>query len=1348
MARMKSAFLNYQQFDEEKLKLTAMRRFASAWRSGRLIAFVGSYATSHLGYGSWDKLFTVYMEKCIALLNSVRTSNPKAAAQIPILEQILTSHQNGLTSSSFDKRTLASIVEDVADYIDGIGDHSADQIYAELERTCAKEFWLKANGNPHVVNALLRDLGIERILTTNYDLEFEKAMMLPLSTHEVIELNKKFGAGEENPNSDINRSRRTHTLTRTLPGGQSVVSDVFQRERTDRLIEFAVGSPDYEGQIFHLHGRADQPQSMVISLRDYDRLYRRSGITKLPFEHALKILFAGNPLLCVGLGMSEDELNHTLQEFVADHPRKNFAQIFILWSEPDKAKRTLLRFNWKHKLGATALFLEDWSDEGESRRTDGFTEWYEALAKITFFAQGRGRIDDPPSVETAQKTSGQQLLEFHIKSKTLVPSDDERAQHLALQVKKLSEKAGETLASFSYVSEDWRSLAQKLKIWEDGRFKTPFTLWGLAGQTQNRQTSPSNTKLSEEIVAIKGNDAFVLYAPPGNGKGLLAQSIITKFEEQVPLSRNRRAMLVNCNFAFDVDALLSGLSGFISGKSAEQCERSRIEVWENRCPHDFWHGNFEVNSLIVFNDFDRFFDRSGLPLSSEIDILCREIVARLRHNTSECHDCNSTPPQCSFVDKNRQDNKFTWVFLGTERIKRYFEMIDREGREERNRNLAAGTKSVWKPCINYTPLEARGGYKHLEQTKEAFVAAGYEPPPVAKILSYPVVSREAADRRRAFYASYLTPAALNDAGVEDIALCLDILTVMAFVGQTVEISALSYAPRVRKLKGKSHASETESEFQDRIKAGLVKLTELNLVHEIDQFPNSPEPYRYGLHRSVLAELRDRYGIPLGEAKLATAFNLSLYAAQPVDSYNPDTEIHDELGKLVDYFVGAYKDEGRAELSIADKQSIGERRQAQVSPCLRAALAVLRSYYSTAALVTIDTTGRAGDEDEDRPGPLTEHCERLERLIWASEETTKAWKQPPPRKEPPAPPFYPDDLVWLHNERGVTKMMQGDLYEARASFDEALRLSNKYVEFGKLGPNWVRISLNQLTVDFERGRLSQARSRIDSIIDAIGGHSVLHDITDHYGRGIPPEVEAGTLRTVVSRDFTHDQLLTVGITTGYRALIDYMGGRLETSRRRFLSSINILRRINEQRSYAMFSLHYASLLNSLREPTQAMICAETAIAALQASQQNDLASLGQVKEVWLAQWGRDGLPQQEHLRKLNGILEYAASADMHSIRVEARATLAHLKIKSGDFDAALEHASDAMALATRFGMSLRKIALRVLIGKILIKRGDKFSGHALLDQAIKEGDRVGYQRAVETAQDVRIEEGRLLDIPDY
>lgn len=85
-------------------------------------------------------------------------------------------------------------------------------------------------------------------------------------------------------------------------------------------------------------------------------------------------------------------------------------------------------------------------------------------------------------------------------------------------------------------------------------------------------------------------------------------------------------------------------------------------------------------------------------------------------------------------------------------------------------------------------------------------------------------------------------------------------------------------------------------------------------------------------------------------------------------------------------------------------------------------------------------------------------------------------------------------------------------------------------------------------------------------------------------------------------------------------------------------------------------------------------------------------------------------------------------EVHALRAEAEFYLS----KIDDFDYAGSLAAEAMTLATRYGMVLQRIALRVLMGRILLRRNDA-SGRYLLERAIAHADRVGYQLQVDRAQ---------------
>lgn len=78
--------------------------------------------------------------------------------------------------------------------------------------------------------------------------------------------------------------------------------------------------------------------------------------------------------------------------------------------------------------------------------------------------------------------------------------------------------------------------------------------------------------------------------------------------------------------------------------------------------------------------------------------------------------------------------------------------------------------------------------------------------------------------------------------------------------------------------------------------------------------------------------------------------------------------------------------------------------------------------------------------------------------------------------------------------------------------------------------------------------------------------------------------------------------------------------------------------------------------------------------------------------------------------------YAILMDMFRVRMEARRVLALTRFHDGDYDGALEHASEALSVAARFGFVLRKNSLRILVAQILVRRGTPISGNAMLKRA--------------------------------
>lgn len=1301
---MDRAYLARHYFDGQRLARRAITEFAAAMRSGRTVAFVGSWATQTIRnppYPEWRKFLELYAQ-CAAKL--MRHGTAEARSAVRAATRALKSANN-----SEDAIATLSVIEYALQYATDNGSLRLDM----LRRFGSSLFELEsASRTLSSVHAILAELGIDRIVTLNYDLEFEWELMTTSEEKDIYSANRQVAfrpGGGGGKNCVITYDEESRSLARTLPNGRTIISDIFWQERTDRLIEFAVGSPDQDAHILHLHGRMTHPTSMVISQRDYNEQYRRSGVARLPFEHALRMLFSGNPILFVGVGMTERDVTATLEQFVSDHPNRRISPAFILWNAPpDQYQKDAIRFRWLHRFGVLTLFDDEVSQipERSLRHLDPVTE----------------RI--PRSIQA------------------------------------IAARVASCLAPFGWAPSDLRSIRKKF----DGD-PSHVDAWHPVRPVAGRLFEQA--KINE--LADFSSLITVGVAEPGVGKGAIARSVRDAWHKLEPAGRS---CIINASFAFETDSIFSLISGLGDSIIASDQNISRSQALHAYVENTLIpsagtppQGPSPRKLLVIINGAERFFSPSGVPLSSELDGLVRKVGAAAMQavrSTGPTLVAQGTPTSAQTPSSPgappappKFDPPLRILILGTARIKRYLETFER--------TLA--------PLISYSadfsapilrpPSHLRSVY--FQGLIDRFEKCGLQYSGLdssARALIEQKVDGDRAGVRRAVLAAYLNAESLKRAGTKRPGLCLDLLTVMAFIGQPVEDAVLAHAPRVQRClpdissrdEGKRAAARRD--FDEAIS----HLSKLGLITEVYPFQETPAAWRrYGLHRAVLTELRDRHGVPLSDSQLSVAFNLSIFSAQQSDGYSPEREIHEELGTLADWLIGAYKDpplgpeasvedEGpvirwrpstRSAILTAAKES--RRAWPHVSACLRAALALMRSYYSTSALLTLDRSDRPPSGDQD--GPLTEHADRIERLLNAAKANAEARRtcrgRLPRRAEAwlgPAP-FYADDLVWLQNELGVVKLAQGDLYEARRAFEDALRLNRDHVEFTDRSQNWRRITLNQVHVDIERGALDRAEARMDQIEEALSDSiglpisEIRDSILERYAFRIEREIEA------IHPEIEYDAVLNVGLVYGYRALCLHLRGHLRASRTSFELCTAILEKIGEQRAYAMFQRHLASLLAVLEDTDGVKEALRLSVASAEATRQTDLVYLSRISEAQQAYRRVASANKPVLLRQLQTALHYAEAGDMHRVRVEAGLNLARIKQADGDFDAALEHAADAMATATRYGLSLRKVSIRILMGQILMNRGDPQSGKALIDKAIRNADRINYQRAIETAQNV-------------
>jgi len=810
--------------------------------------------------------------------------------------------------------------------------------------------------------------------------------------------------------------------------------------------------------------------------------------------------------------------------------------------------------------------------------------------------------------------------------------------------------------------------------------------------------------------------------------------------------------VINANFMCEADSAFSLLSGLYDHKTAFADRMSRkaaLQKYVQQIGDRIADGlHPERSILVVINGMERFFDTSGHPLSSEVDNAIRAIFSVYATEIPLARGATTTVR--AWVESEKTVNPYSIILLGTARVQRYLESLSRRPCADRSQcsftvlnhqtlsdetyllddignRLAAANPN--KPNLP-NQITWRGGdvppSAYLSAVEQAFEARGC-PKSALSIARQTLMAqsdlKSRGDQRHSFMTAYLRSGTLQRAlphARKPLAdLCLDILSVLAFVGQPIEPAALAKAPRVvDRLSGLP---------KDAFSHALEFLVEVRLVLQFDTFPGSrPGTYRYGLHRAVMAELRDRHGVPISDAKLFNGFNLSLFASQPIDDYTPEDQLHDELSGLVDAMLAAAEDSAAA------------AAPSDLAAYLRTALALMRGYFTTSALLMHEPSA-----DEGHRARLTEHADRLLDLIRLAEDAAEHWSGTSKGKQGALKPrpLFPDDVVWLHNERGVVKLAQGDLYEARISFDQALAVNTDHVEFGDQLQNWRSIQLNQLHVDVERGKISRAESRILEIEKAIDEHArsfaaskelrFTEAIVKKYASP-RPEVRD------VDEEYPTDLILAVGLVTGYKGFCGLLRGQLKTSQKYFKDSIEILRNLGEQRAYSLLQRNYTSLLFAIGNYPEAQETIRLCISAADSYRQLDISYLARITEIdYEVATDRKG---RAHIQpELIRALQYSVNTDMYRVRMEARKTLATVRLFAGDYDGALEHAAEAMSIAARYGFSLRKISLRILIGQILKRRGDPKSGAALLERARRNADRIGYQRGVRLVHQVKITE---------
>ncbi|MET1255107.1 SIR2 family protein [Aliikangiella maris] len=263
-----------------------------------------SQLNSKTNKNSIDKIKTFFERKLFEKLNShLKTKGYLTTIHIKIWE---------LLKSSIAKDNNKSFPLLFCLLIKSKGEKIPWYIKQFIEEAQFSAIRKKDQNWPHPIKYIIETLGIRRILTLNYDLEFEHYFKEERSFHT----EPWFVDPEHTDESAIERNHSA------LDGyGDRFYSVTPNNQSASDLIDFAALASHHDAYVFHLHGRVDCEEDLIITEYDYQQRYVKNNQIRQTFDEGMRTLFAGNDVLFLGIGMNEADLFRPMRQFISEGKR-------------------------------------------------------------------------------------------------------------------------------------------------------------------------------------------------------------------------------------------------------------------------------------------------------------------------------------------------------------------------------------------------------------------------------------------------------------------------------------------------------------------------------------------------------------------------------------------------------------------------------------------------------------------------------------------------------------------------------------------------------------------------------------------------------------------------------------------------------------------------------------------------------------------------------------------------------------------------------------------------------------------------------------------------------------------
>ncbi|RVT85904.1 hypothetical protein DXV76_09210 [Rhodobacteraceae bacterium CCMM004] len=248
----------------------------------------------------------------------------------------------------------------------------------------------------------VRQLGIRRYITTNYDFEIERYF-------------QDMGYRKFPPSKTVAPRLKTprpeRADYRSDPVGGLLIDQTFARKNAAELVAFSLDQHRSDAGVFHLHGRASSDDKLIITERDYMNLYLWEDEHRDTVDEGITMAFSSAPLVFFGLGMSEADLLRPLRQFMSNRDRIiGYHAVALLPAEKPAAERAKFAATCYLRYGVHTIFYGTGhvtaQVDGEVRKVG--LDWLYRVLTLTFTLKGQvsGVMDGgaPPKLTAFCKT--------------------------------------------------------------------------------------------------------------------------------------------------------------------------------------------------------------------------------------------------------------------------------------------------------------------------------------------------------------------------------------------------------------------------------------------------------------------------------------------------------------------------------------------------------------------------------------------------------------------------------------------------------------------------------------------------------------------------------------------------------------------------------------------------------------------------------------------------------------------------------------------------------------------------------------------------------------------------------